>query len=74
MTYHFDKLLAKEVNKSTQQVRSYIRILIDQNILHEGVISGQNHLGKVLVINPYLFKKERLIHDSLKGLFDDFCN
>jgi hypothetical protein len=74
MTYHFDKLLAKEVNKSTQQVRSYIRILIEQNIVHEGVISGQKHLGKVLVINPYLFKKERLIHDSLKGLFDDFCN
>ena len=68
------KLIAKEVNKSTQQVRSYIRILIEQNILHEAEISSQKHLGKVLVINPYLIRKGRLIDDSLKGLFDDFCN
>lgn len=68
------KLLADEIQKSQQRAREYIRELIAQNILYEGRIEKKKELKKVLIVNPYLARKGRLIDDSLRGLFDDFCN
>ena len=68
------KRLSKEIKKSTQQSRKYIRELIEYNIIHEGVLEDRKDLKKVLVLNPFLVRKGRLMDDSLRGLFIDFCN
>ena len=68
------KRLSKEIKKSTQQSRKYIRELIEYNIIHEGVLEGRKDLKKVLVLNPFLVRKGRLMDDSLRGLFNDLCN
>ena len=68
------KRLSKEIKKSVQQSRYYIRKLIKHKIIHEGTLKGRKDLKKVLVLNPFLVRKGRLMDDSLRGLFDDFCN
>jgi hypothetical protein len=68
------KRLSKEIKKSIQQSRKYIRELIEYNIIYEGVLESRKDLKKVLVLNPYLIRKGRMVDDSLRGLFNDFCN
>ena len=68
------KRLSKEIKKSIQQSRKYIRELIEYDIIHEGVLESRKDLKKVLVLNPYLVRKGRMVDDSLRGLFNDFCN
>ena len=68
------KRLSEEIKKSIQQSRYYIRKLIKHKIIHEGTLKGRKDLKKVLVLNPFLVRKGSLMDDSLRGLFDDFCN
>jgi|TARA_B110000967_G_C18681394_1_gene458234 hypothetical protein len=68
------KRLSKEIKKSTQQSRYYIRKLIKHKIIRECILKSRKDLKKVLVLNPFLARKGKLMDDSLRGLFDDFCD
>ena len=64
--------LSRLTNSSQQSVKKKLNLLVDNDLLHYGVLEEKKGLGKVYIANFHIVKRKKFFKTIIKLLFNDF--